>query len=109
MTVVDNFVKGKKTVRGKPVPRVGETVTVVTRDAVAAFLGARDEEQLRRQLRYLRDAGVMIVNEGRLTQVVRAHDRTRFRAHVFRGLPDDVPKIRRRRQRGRGTARVFLA
>jgi hypothetical protein len=96
VTIVDNF-------------RAGETVTVVTRDAVAAFLHARDAKQCRRQLVYLREAGVLIHGPHRLQQPVRAHDGTRFRAYVFRGLPDEVPKVRRRSTGRKGRARVILA
>jgi len=105
MAVVEipDFVKGKKTRKGKPLPTKEELVTAVTPDDVDRFLGARSERERRSHLRGLRDLGLLIHNPGRLTQRVRTDINAdgRFvnrRAYVFRGPWHAVPKIQRRRQ-----------
>ncbi len=106
MAVVEipDFVEGKKTRKGQPLPKKEELVTAVTPDDIDRFLGARSERERRSHLRGLRDLGILIHNPGRLTQRVRTgvvEPDGRFeqrRAYVFRGPWHAVPRIPRRQR-----------
>jgi hypothetical protein len=95
------FRKGKKTHQGEPVQVEPEEVTICTTDYIETFIGARGM-RLRDHLRDLRDRGLLIHEEGRLTQRIRVDaPGTRYgvirpRAYVFRGRKADVPRARPR-------------
>jgi len=97
----DEFRVGKQTRRGRPTPTEPFHATVVTADQIDAFLGTGSTAERVRQLRGVRDLGLLVHNEGRLTQKVRTQDGRRGRAYVFRCRPDEVPKKRRRERRPR--------
>jgi hypothetical protein len=76
-----------------------ERVTVVSLDAVDAFLGT-DSGDRRFHLRALRDLGILRHQPGRLTAKVRlrpavAGDSGIVRAYVFAGDERDMPRKRR--------------
>jgi len=102
ITETSNWRSGKKTRKGRPVRVEPEAVTIVdTGASVEHFLGARGP-RLRRHLRELRDAGLLVHEKGRLTQRVRVEaPGTRYgvtyqRCHVFRGRRDEIPRAARR-------------
>lgn len=90
---IPDFVKGKKTRRGEPLPPEEmpqpELVTAVAPAVIDAFLRARSYGERIRHLRELRDEGMLIHSKGRLTQALRGHDVDR--AYVFRGCVAGVP------------------
>jgi hypothetical protein len=108
---VEQWVQGKKSRKGRPLPYVVETVVVVTTDVIDRFLGAATPRQRTAHLRFLRDSGKLIHSRGLLTAQVRRELRRpgRGRVYVFRyESPEDVPRCRRRRQPGKGRiGRVF--
>lgn len=96
----DEFVKGRKTRDGRPLPpdempQPERVVTMVAPDAVDDFLGARSVAERVAHLRRLRDEGLLICHgRGRLYQYVRGQGvRT---AYVFRAPAHDVPRIDQR-------------
>lgn len=92
--VIHNWQGGKKTRRGKAVLlHDPETVTIVSRDQIDAFLCARNRGERQEHLAWLRERGTLIHSRGRLQQKVRSESR----AYVFKGRPEDVPRIRTRR------------
>ena len=93
---IPDFLKGKRTVRGRPSEGQRERVTVATPDAVDLFLGARSKRDRDDHLRWLRDRGLLICEHNRLTQRVRCDDGIARRRFVFRGSADAVPKIKTR-------------
>lgn len=106
---IPNFVKGKKTRRGEPLPPdempQPELVTAVARSEIDRFLGARDMGERTAHLRRLRDEGVLIHNKGRLTQKVRGQGVPT--AYCFRGPAESVPRIDAPCREGVARARVF--
>jgi hypothetical protein len=88
---IPDFVKGKKTRRGRPTDVTPQPVTVVTTDCVDEFLGARDQRERTEHLRDLRDRGKLIHNKGTLRQRVRGE--LGPWAYVFKGPAAKVPKI----------------
>lgn len=93
---IADFLKGKRTVRGRPSEGERERVTVATPDAVDHFLGARSRRERNDHLRWLRGRDLLISEHNRLTQRVRCDDGFARRRFVFRGPADAVPKIRTR-------------
>jgi hypothetical protein len=92
---IGDFVKGKKTGRHRRAKGLPQRVTVVTRDEINPFLGARNPRERDEHLRWLRDQGKLIAERGRLTQRVRCgYDM--LRRYVFKGPADAVPKLRKR-------------
>jgi hypothetical protein len=88
----DQFIKGKKTQRGRPVRRDPEpVVTLVAPDEIDRFIGAATYGERLRHLRRLRDEGVLIHNKRMLLQRVRGQGVER--AYVFRCRADDVPMV----------------
>lgn len=98
-TVVEipDFVKGRKTRRGEPLPPEEmprpELVTAVAPSEIDAFLGARSPDERRRHLQRLRDEGILIHAKGRLQQRIRGQDPSW--AYVFRGHAEQVPRVKR--------------
>jgi hypothetical protein len=90
MAVVEipDFVEGKKTRKGQPLPKKEELVTAVTPDDIDRFLGARSERERRSHLRQRVRTGV-VEPDGRFEQ---------RRAYVFRGPWHAVPRIPRRQR-----------
>lgn len=112
MELYDEFVKGRKTRGGQPLPadempRPEPVVTLVAPDAVDEFLGARSLRERTAHLRRLRDEGLLICHgRGRLYQYVRGQGVKT--AYVFRCESWAVPRIDPA-SRGSGSARVLLA
>ena len=98
----DEFRVGKQTRRGRPTPTEQFRATIVTADQIDAFLGTASVKERVRQLRGVRDLGLLVHNAGRLTQKVRTPDGHRERGYVFRCRPDEVPRKRRRERRPGG-------
>jgi hypothetical protein len=96
----DQFVKGRKTRRGRPVPNDEKpapepVVTLVTHGEIDHFLGARSLSERTAHLRRLRDDGLLICRGGgRLSQDVRGQGVRS--AYVFRCPAHDVPRIEQR-------------
>jgi len=97
---IPDFRKGKQARRGRPTPTEPFRVTVVGRDEARKFFNCRDDAELRRHLRGLRDLGVLVHKRGRLTQPVRVGPGERVSAYVCRGHVGDVPRRRARSVRG---------
>jgi len=92
----DQFVKGKRTRRGrwlpndeKPTPE--QVVTIVAPHEIDRFIGARTYGERLAHLRRLRDEGTLIHSKGRLTQKVVGHGVPR--AYVFRGEALSIPSV----------------
>lgn len=94
-----DFRQGKQTWRGEPTPTEPFRVTVVPRIEALDFFRCRDEQELRRHLRGLKDLGLLVHKKNRLTQAVRIGDREYLTAYVVRGPASQVPKRRNRRPR----------
>lgn len=93
---IPDFRKGKQTRRGEPAPTEPFPVTVIGRDEAMAFFNARKPADLYRHLRGLRDLGLLVHTERRLTQPVRVGEGQRVAAYVVRGSAADVPRLRPR-------------
>jgi hypothetical protein len=95
----DQFVKGRKTRRGRPVPNDEKptpepVVTLVHPASIDDFLGARSYGERLRHLRRLRDEGLLIHGRRMLLQRVRGQGVER--AYVFRCQAHEVPRIEAR-------------
>jgi hypothetical protein len=73
-----------------------ERVTVVTRDEIDRFLGARSMRERQEHLRWLRDRGKLVTNTGRLQQKIWRDKEAQDMAYVFQFQIEKVPKIRTR-------------
>jgi hypothetical protein len=93
---IPDFRKGKQTRKGEPTPTEPFAVTVIGRDEAHRFFNARSDRDLYRHLRGLRDLGLLVHTEGRLTQIVRVGVGERVRAYVVRGPAAEVPRLRDR-------------
>jgi hypothetical protein len=94
----DEFVKGKKTRRGRWVPNDEKpapepVVTLIAPGEIDRFLGASTYGERLRHLRRLRDEGLLIHNPGLLLQ--RVSGQGVERAYVFRCQAHDVPRVER--------------
>jgi hypothetical protein len=102
VTEIHDFRKGRQVSGGRPAPTEPFHVTAVTRDAIDEFLGTATPRERTAHLRGLRDLGFLVHKGGRLTQRVLTPE-GRVAHYVFRGRAADVPRRRRRPQRGRVT------
>jgi hypothetical protein len=99
----DNWRSGKKRSRAPGyVPPEPETVTIVLGRATALkFFGCRNDTELERHLRELRDRGMLICSGRRLQNWVRVDDPSgvdgvrHVRGYVVRGHKKDVPTMRK--------------
>jgi hypothetical protein len=109
----DQFVKGRKTRRGRPLPNDEKpapepVVTLVHPASIDDFLGARSYGERLRHLRRLRDEGLLIHGRRMLLQRVRGQGVER--AYVFRCQAHEVPRIEARSAApGEGRVRVLVA
>lgn len=95
----DQFVKGRKTRNGRPLPRSEmpepePVVTLVHPDEIDRFVGAETYGERLRHLRRLRDEGLLIHGRRMLLQRVRGQGVER--AYVFRCRAHEVPMVEHR-------------
>lgn len=118
---IAKFTKGRRTKKGEPLPADAQPrpfpAVVLTRDEVDLFFGVRSRQERVQWVRALRDRGLVVHDNGKLTNTVRLPDGRRIKAYVFRAeRASDVPRpsadwLRECRKRGepeRGRMRDIL-
>jgi hypothetical protein len=99
------FVKGKQTRRGQPLPDAEmpkpETVVTICRcEKIDAFIGSRNRAERLAHLRDLRDREILICDSGRLTQSLMRGSPGVSRGYVFRREASKVPRVPRESKSG---------
>jgi hypothetical protein len=110
----DDWVSGKKRSKDPDFkPNPPETATIIIgREVAMKFFGALDESELRRHLKELRKAGLLIHEPDRLTSQIRVRAAGQpggighVHGYVIRGRKRDVPTISRETRRETRKRRV---